>query len=289
MFGTIGLLLGLTFFSTTTTIQSTICSATLPATPVITAPAGGSTTSTQDTTVSGTANDNITINIFDNSVLVSSTTADGSGNFGVSAALTTGTNTIVAQAESACGQTTNSSSVTVTYTPPVVPLTPPVVVTVPEVVRVVESHQSGAVVTPTVTTPAAVVAANGLTLNLNSKNFSTSAASVFLSGSTAISANVEVVDNGNIVADILSDNSGHFSVRVPLSLGKNNIQFIATAGSTTITKNLVVTRTQTPQKAPAKHNLTTVLIYIAIFLAIADLVYLIILTIRYKINGRLNE
>lgn len=296
MYG-IGLLLGLglTFFSTTTTIQTNICN-TMPAAPVITSPASGTTTATQEATIGGTATADIAINILDNNQLVASTTADSFGNYGVDVQLSSGSNVLIAQAENNCNQTANSPSITVTYTPPVPPPTPtPPVVTptkkasVPAVVSVVAIHNNSASVTPVVSpSTTGQSTSSGLILDIYS-NYSrnTTAASEFITGSTGIAANVQVVVNGQTIADSISGDNGYFVVRVPLSLGKNNVGFSATAGTSTITKNIQITRSPLTKKTHPKRSLFSILIIILLAIAAFDLIVLLVLSIRNKIkNGR---
>jgi uncharacterized membrane protein YdcZ (DUF606 family) len=252
MFG-LGLLLSMLHLATTELVQANIC--TPAATPIITAPITGVSTSTQMIQVDGNAESNVFVNILDNGQLAASVTSDGSGNFGVGVSLVSGSNSLVAELTDGCGQTSSSAAVLATYTPPSPPPPPPKPTPTPppQVVSIV-NNTNPTIVLPAIAAPTITDSGKGLKLNLT--NYPTTAAtqpgtvtkttlldSVFVTGSTGVAANVAIVVNGKVVADVVSDANGNFGIRVPLEIGTNKVQFIATLGNKTVTRNLTYKRT----------------------------------------------
>jgi hypothetical protein len=250
----LGLIMGMLHLATAQTVEVNICH--IPSTPVISAPLTGVDTVAQGIEVDGTADASTVVDILDNGQEAGSVSSDGSGNFGATIQLSSGSNSIVAEVANNCGQAIDSSAVLATYTPPPPPPPPkkaPAPVTPPPAVVSITESTSPAVILNQIAAPTASLPGKGLKLNLVSSNDaasaqaavsqSTSASSVVVSGSTGVAANVAVIVNGKVVADVLSDSSGHFSIRVPLSYGKNKVQFTATLGDKTITKTLKYTRT----------------------------------------------
>jgi hypothetical protein len=281
MFG-LGLILAMFHLGTAQTIQVNVCG--MPATPVITAPANGTITAIQDMEVDGTADANITVNILDNGQLAGSTTADGTGVFGTTIPLVSGSNSIVAQVGNPCNPTVDSTAVSVTYnapippTPPTPPTPPPKkpatpATPAPKVVSVA-TNSNPATVLPEIAAPTATLSGKGLTLGITGTsnglstqpgNQSTAAKSFFLTGSTGLQANVAIVVNGKVVADVLSSSNGSFGVRIPLSVGKNTIRITATLGDKTVTKGLTITR----KTDGIALGLTSIIIYTSLLLVVA--------------------
>ena len=191
----------------------------------------------------------------DNGQLVASLTSDGTGAFGTQVQLVSGSNSLVAQVGNACVPTVDSSAVAVTYTPPPPPPPPPNPPVPPSPAPAVVSianNTNPAIVLPEIIAPTKSLSGAGLTLSLTSVsnglttqvgNQMTTASSVFVTGSTGVAANVVVIVNGKVVADILSAKNGNFGVRVPLSVGKNTVQFKAILGDKTVTGSLNITHT----------------------------------------------
>ena len=96
----------------------------VPAAPVITTPASDITTNDNTPTISGTAEANSTVRVFNGATQIGTASADGSGNwtFTPSSALADGSNTITARAVDAAGNVSglsNAVGITIDSTPPV--------------------------------------------------------------------------------------------------------------------------------------------------------------------------
>lgn len=290
--------------STSVTVETDVCG--LPGTPVIVAPSGDETTSTQDLTVSGTADDNTTINILDNSTTLASVTSDSSGDYGAIISLSSGSNEIVAQAENNCSQTANSSAVDVTYNPPAPPPPPPssgsstsTTVSVPAVAPVTSSGSSTS--QSTVAVPATTTSPLSLSLNVSTappssssssigsvplgENFTTVFDSVFITGSTGRPATVEILEGRKVIARVQTDSSGNFGARIPLKFGTNILTFIITSGGQTITKTVRIVRTNS--KPPvASNSLRRILLYALVAVVIIELAGFFFLLIFYRRRRR---
>jgi len=296
MFGT-ALLLGMFHFASSESIQANICG--LPDAPVITSPTAPVDTSTQELSIIGTATPNTTVSLLDNSTLAASLTSDGSGNFAGTVELVSGSNSIVAQVGNNCNQTAASTVVTATYTPPPPPPPPKkpvVVVPAPAVVAVTPTNNTPTVFIPIVTTPTQTLSGQGLKLQVTSTDTSTSpdqtpatktvsSASVYVSGTTGVAANIAVVVNGKVVADIVSGSDGKFNILVPLSVGKNKIQLIATLGNKTVTRNLSYKRTASVVGAGTAMMIT----YIGTSVTILVLIGLILLSLKRRKSKKERE
>ncbi|MBJ7347507.1 MAG: hypothetical protein JHC87_02920 [Thermoleophilaceae bacterium] len=108
------------------TVNLTVDTA-VPAAPVISSPANGSSTSDTTPTVSGTAEAGSTVRVYDGALLVCTTTANGSGNWTCdTSALADGSHALTAKATDAAGNQSGASN-TVNLTVDTVAPTAPVI------------------------------------------------------------------------------------------------------------------------------------------------------------------
>jgi hypothetical protein len=245
----LGLLIGVLNLASGEVIQANVCPK--PATPVIVLPVDGSTTGSASQLVEGTAGHNVAVAILDNDQLVASVTSDGSGDFAGTIQLVGGSNRIVARVTNDCSQIADSAPSVVTYTPTVPPYPP---ITPPPIVVPITSTSTPITIVPAVIAPTAALSGTGLKLTVTAYagtdttttipvGQSVTLDSIFVTGSTGVPANVVVVLNGKVIADLVSDRAGHFGLIVPLAIGENKIQFIATLGDQKLVKTLDYTRT----------------------------------------------
>jgi hypothetical protein len=242
------LLLGAFFhLATTTTIQSHVCQ--LPNAPVILQPVDGTVT----------VEPHITVAILDNSVSVASVTSDSLGNFEVSVPLVEHQNQLFAQASNPCHETADSGSITVTYNKPPAPPTPPTP----------NPSQPSSPSTPASNTQNSkgdTAISNGLIGNGNIANngatvlpsqtatsgpltlyvqlprrLTTSEPSIIVAGATNIPGTITIWVNGQRVAFVKTDENGRFRIRVPLTIGENELTISATAQSHTATLHVNAT------------------------------------------------
>lgn len=226
-----------------TIVQSNICTG-LPTAPTIDQPADASQTTQAEAIVSGTAQPSISITVLDNGQPLASTTSDAAGDFSVSVLLTQAQNVLIARASDPCGNTTDSSPATITYTPPPTPSSPPSQGTTPQQGTATGSSTSPSGVASPGSQQQVVAGAGPLVLTIISpKHFTTSGRAFILQGTTNIPATVTVEVNDRQVAKLYTNTTvNSFQTLVPLSVGENTITIAATATQYTASARLHVTR-----------------------------------------------
>lgn len=193
--------------------------------PTITSPANGFSTEASSIMVSGTASGEAfptaMITIYLNNNAVSSVEANGSGNFGISIPLNSGSNKIEATADykDSCGETAKSSPVYVTRTSPAPPA-------------------------PTITSPT-----DGTT---------TTATSITVTGTAEAGSTVTIYRNNASAGAVTADGSGNFSLDLAINLGRNDIYATATNLTGTSGPSLLVKvfRISPPATCQSVINLT---------------------------------
>jgi hypothetical protein len=243
-------------FFTTTIVQSYICQA--PTNISIVSPADN-TTLTADTNivVSGTATASSTVTLSTDGTPFANLTADQNNTFAAQTQFAAGSHVLSVSASSVCGNA-SGQDVSITATPAAVTLTPaPVVDSTPSVqLSTTTSVATSSPVVPNVTNPVGGYdtirgGSSGLALSVQSPtdSSSTTAPSIFVSGTTSQASTIEIDVNGKAVANTaVSERS--YGLMVPLTLGQNSIMIQATDGSNRAGMTLTVTRTPIVSQTP---------------------------------------
>jgi hypothetical protein len=263
MFG-ITLLFGALFHfaaASPTTIQSHICQ--VPNAPSIVQPPDGTQTTEPHITVSGTADANTAITILDNSSQAAAVTSDSVGNFEVDVPLVEHQNLLVAQASNPCHNTADSGSITVIYNKPPNPPNPP---TPPSPNPSDNTNPSGGetvitngIIGPpnlsdrnrSAVTPSQSITSGPLTLYVKlPRELTTAQPSIIAEGAANMPATITIWVNGEQVATVKTDSNGRFRVRIPLSIGENQITITANTPNDSATLQVEATRTKSAQQPP---------------------------------------
>lgn len=188
-----------------------------PNAPNITSPDDLTTTTNASITVSGTADPNLTVDIFRNGTVVATLTSTAEGTFSASASLALGSNDIYAT--SSAGGATSAPSL---------------------VVRVFRD------------TPASPPPGGPPVITIPADQTSTTATSIGVEGVAEAGSSVKIYVGGNVAATITAADDGSFAATVNLSIGENQIYATATTeGGTSEPSNTVrVIRNQLPPSTP---------------------------------------
>ena len=178
-----------------------------PLAPAITSPTSGTTSNDNTPTLSGTAEANSIINIYDGATLIGTTTADGSGawTFTPSAPLTDGSHSLTATSKDAGGNTSPASNA-VTFI-----------------------ADTAAPTAPAITSPV-----SGTNSNDNTPT---------LSGTGEVGSTVTIYDGTTLIGTTTVDNSGNwtFTPSTPLTDGSHSLTATSTdeGGNTSPASNAV--------------------------------------------------
>lgn len=161
--------------------------------PVITGPEDGTVTSDNTPTITGTAEANSTVKVYDGETLIGTVTADGSGNWTLipTTALSDGSHAITATSIDAAGNVSaasNTVNITIDSTAPLAP-----VITGPEDGTVTSDN------TPTIT------------------------------GTAEANSTVKVYDRGTLIGTVTADGSGNWTLTPPTALVDGTHSITATA------------------------------------------------------------
>lgn len=241
--------------TTPTIIQSHVCQA--PSHITITQPSDGSQTDVPHIFVAGQTDAATSVTILDNAQPDGTTTSDASGNYAIEVPLVAHQNTLIAKASDACGNSVQSTAVTVTYNKPITP--PPAPAPLPgqpsaqpplTIVPTNIGNVGGGLNSQGHFLPSQSATSGQLTLYVQSPSeFTTTEPSVVLFGATNIPAQLRFIVDGTEVANPLTDEDGHYKVRIPVKLGQNDITIIASAKGQIAQIHLKVQRQAPP--APA--------------------------------------
>jgi hypothetical protein len=260
MFGVALTLLGLSFFSSLT-VQASICQ--LQTAPAIIVPITNITTTNINYVLDGTADQNTTVAIFDNGQEIGTVTPDNTNSFEIDVPISQGLNSFNISSSNSCN-TTTSNYVTITRSVPVV--TPSVssdTAPQPAVTQTVTSQPSVisseiptiGVIKNQITSPAVLVTNPtpnvqktldmmkklSITITGIKKTQTTTANSLFIAGSTTLSSNLRVEDNGVDIGSLSQFTfSTAFGFTIPLKNGNNVITISAKNGTSETHETITV-------------------------------------------------
>jgi hypothetical protein len=172
--------------------KTIIVDQTAPAAPAITSPAAATTYSNLTAnTISGTAENNASVKIFDGATQIGTATADGSGNWSYAATLAIGSHSITATATDLAGNTGVASGA--------------------KTIIVDQSAPSA----PVILTPAAATTYSATT-------------AVTISGTAEANSTVKILDGVTQIGTATTDGSGNWSYAATLGAGSHSITATAT-------------------------------------------------------------
>ncbi len=214
-------------FATGTVIQSRIC---LPfGTPTITDPAQDATDGDASIVVSGAADPAVTVEVTDNGAGSGVTGTDSTGAYSISIPLAYGPNVLQAHVTNACNTVNSSNTVTITHPAPAIPptqggtavpgTTPGVsslqpVILPPTPITAPLPPEASSVPTRSYSTPVVLVPQSGVVVTKSG---------LTITGRADPGAVVQIVDDGHIVAQVVTGINGLFSTSIPLHEGINSI------------------------------------------------------------------
>ena len=210
-----------------TTVGVQVCNTVVGA-PSITDPAADANTTESSITVSGTGPASTAIYHFRNGSQVGFVTSAGDGSYSLSVPLVVGSNVLHTSVLDECNQFVDSPPVTITRT--AIPATNPPASSTPASTT---PGSSPATTTGSASEPAAAPAADASGLvtpvidtpkNIDRLN----ADSIVVTGRAKPLTLVKIYLNGKVVAEVLTDDQGRFSVSVSLVGGENHL--VATSG-----------------------------------------------------------
>lgn len=236
----------LTFFGTSTSITSSICSPLVQ--PAITAPASGDVITQNIVQVQGTASQGSTVAIAVNGTPRVSVMADQAGSFGSSLSLANGNYTISVTASSPC-ESIGGNQVSVTVNAPVPPTpvdpgTPPA--TQPSPPATPPSRQpSRSTGAPAASEYQTVVEESGHTITIDGltdrNTMTVTGSNIRISGYLSSSGLVRIYVNDELVASN-SVEGVYFGFDVPLNIGSNKIEVVADFNNDKVRKEFTVQR-----------------------------------------------
>jgi hypothetical protein len=211
-----------------TTVGVQVCNTVVGA-PSVTDPAVDANTTESSITVSGTGPASTAIYHFRNGSQVGFVTSAGDGSYSLSVPLVVGSNVLHTSVLDECNQFVDSPAVTITRT--AIPSTNPPDSSGPAATTAGSSPATNT--TGSASEPAAAPAtdASGLVTPVidTPKNIDRlNAASIVVTGRAKPLTLVKIYLNGKVVAEVLTDDQGRFSVSVSLAGGENHL--VATSG-----------------------------------------------------------
>jgi hypothetical protein len=223
-------------------IQSQIC---LPfGTPTITTPAQDYTTQTPSATMSGTADPNAVVSATDNGTGDGVTTADSTGAYSISLPLSYGSNVLQTHVTNACDTVNSSNTVTITRPAPVVPptqtTTSPPEPTVSNLQPVVEPTSQNPTSSVSSGTPEPTQPYSSPIILAPLSGLVVTTPYALLTGEAIPGTAVQVLVNGQVVAQVITASNGIFSVSVSLVKGINSLTTQITTNAGTFTSKPVI-------------------------------------------------
>lgn len=237
----------LTFFGTSTSITSSICS---PLTsPTIMTPINGDAITQSVVQIQGASSSGSTVEISVDGTPNLAVVADQSGSFGGSLTLANGSYNISVTASNPC-QSIGGNQIDITVDAPVPPTpinpsTPPTTTQPPSRPAASGSRPARSGGAPAASEPQTVVEQGEHTITVNGltdkSSMAVTSTSVRISGQLSGSGLVRVYVNGEIVAS--SSVAGvYFGFDIPLVMGSNTIEVVAVIDGVELKKEFTVTR-----------------------------------------------
>lgn len=262
------------------TIQSYICQP--PSVPAIISPADGSAVvSSNAVTVEGSATADSTVELTDNGQAYATVTADQNNSFGTQATFSEGSHTLGVSVTNPCG-TNIGGSVTITANSTPVPPSESDPTPVPPDTFSLRDFATTPVPSArdTVNEEAAPNEEPGSLVLRNIYPVSgstTTAASVYVGGLTSVPSIIEISANNKLVGKTMV-NQTSFAMKVPLSMGANEITITAISGAERTSESLKVIRQEsaTPSAALAWYQTTPGKILITSIVAIILLLFILL-------------
>lgn len=220
--------------------------------PSITSPTNGTNTTNSSIVMSGQATADVTVYIYRNSAQVGFVTADSGGIFSTSVSLAMGSNVLQASTNNDCSTPTFSNSVTVVRksppgppsspTPSAEPSDPPQTETETPPAESPTGNEQPGENAPGDETPAVELPSDPAQPVITEPRTGTRVTEPFvmLKGRAAPNTPVRVLRDGEVVAQVLTNDEGWFSVRVSLHEGENHLTITTGRGQSMRTSSEAV-------------------------------------------------